>query len=130
MIRRASVNTAIPPTFARNTGRARMEDFTATGIETIGDAPWGTHLCQLFRSKEDLADFLAPCAKAGIENGELCVVIAAEPLGIEDVKGMLQKDINNLPTRPEDGRVEIVDGTAWFAGSGAFRPDEALRRCL
>ncbi len=31
-----------------------------TGIDIIDDVSWGTHLCQIYRTKEDLIDILVP----------------------------------------------------------------------
>jgi len=41
-----------------------------TGIDVIGDVPWGTHLCQFYQDKRDLIDILVPYFKAGLENNE------------------------------------------------------------
>ena len=34
-----------------------------TGIEVIGDVPWGTHFCQFYETKQDLLDVLVPYFK-------------------------------------------------------------------
>jgi len=31
------------------------------GSDVIGDVPWGTHVCQFCRTKEDLTDILGHC---------------------------------------------------------------------
>ena len=36
-----------------------------SGINAIGDFPWGTHLCQFYQTKEDLIDILVPYFKTG-----------------------------------------------------------------
>ncbi|MHC4363643.1 MAG: MEDS domain-containing protein, partial [Planctomycetota bacterium] len=41
-----------------------------SGIKVIGDVPWGTHLCQFYKTKEDLIDILVPYFKAGLQNNE------------------------------------------------------------
>ncbi len=61
-----------------------------TGINVIGDAPWGTHFCLFYQTKEDLIDILVPYFKAGLENNELCVWITSEPLNVEDAKTALE----------------------------------------
>jgi hypothetical protein len=37
-----------------------VEEIRKTGIDIIGDAPWGTHLCQFYQTGEDLIDILVP----------------------------------------------------------------------
>jgi len=44
-----------------------------SGIDILGDVPWGTHLCQFYHTKEDLIDILVPYFKAGLENNEFCM---------------------------------------------------------
>ena len=56
------------------------EEIRKTGIDIIGDAPWGTHLCQFYQTKGDLIDILVPYFKAGLENNEFCMWVTAEPL--------------------------------------------------
>ena len=41
-----------------------------SGIDIIGDMPWGTHFCQFYQTTEDLIDILVPYFKAGLENNE------------------------------------------------------------
>jgi hypothetical protein len=56
------------------------EDLRESGIDTIGDVPWGTHICQFYQTKKDLADTLVPFFKAGLENNELCLWVTSKPL--------------------------------------------------
>ncbi|MHC4720030.1 MAG: MEDS domain-containing protein, partial [Planctomycetota bacterium] len=44
-----------------------------TGIEIVGDVPWGTHFCQFYQTKDDLIDVLVPYFKAGLKNNEFCM---------------------------------------------------------
>ena len=38
-------------------------DLRKSGINLIGDTPWGTHFCQFYETKDDLIDILAPYFK-------------------------------------------------------------------
>ena len=53
-----------------------------TGIDVIGDAPWGTHFCQFYATKDDLKDVLVPYFKAGLEADELCMWVTSPPLDV------------------------------------------------
>ena len=66
-----------------------------TGIDILGDAPWGTHFCQFYKTKEDLIDILVPYFKAGLEDNEFCMWVTSEPLKAEDAKAALKKAIKN-----------------------------------
>jgi len=55
-------------------------------INLIEDFPRGKHLCQFYRTKEDLIDILLPYFKAGLENNGFCMWITSEPLAAEEAK--------------------------------------------
>lgn len=61
------------------------------GIDIIDDAPWGTHFCQFYQTKEDLIDILVPYFKAGLESNEFCMWVTAEPLNEEEAKQTMRK---------------------------------------
>jgi len=35
------------------------ENLRNSGIDIIGDVPWGTNFCQFYQTKEDLTDILS-----------------------------------------------------------------------
>jgi len=62
-----------------------MDDgLVKTGIDVIGQVPWGTHFCQFYQTREDLLDTLVPYFEAGLENNEFCMWITAEPLSTQE----------------------------------------------
>jgi hypothetical protein len=67
------------------------EQLRESGIPVIGDVPWGTHFCQFYYTKQDLADILVPYFKAGLENNEFCMWVTSEPLRVEDARRALKK---------------------------------------
>ena len=67
------------------------EKLRKSGIEIIGDVPWGTYICQFYGSKEDLAEILIPYFKLGLENNESCLWVTSQPLEFEDAKESLRK---------------------------------------
>jgi hypothetical protein len=74
----------------RKTGERKMR---TSGIDIIGDLPWGTHFCQFYQTKEDLTDVLVPYFRAGLENNEFCMWVTSQPLGVEEAKEALRKGI-------------------------------------
>jgi PAS domain S-box-containing protein len=101
--------------------------FRKTGIDIIGDAPWGTHLCQFYETREDLVDILIPYFKAGLENNEFCMWITSEPLKIEDAKAALKKVVKNLDHFIKKGQIEILDYSEWYTKSGKFDANNVLQ---
>ena len=67
------------------------EKMRKSGINIIGDLPWGAHFCQFYQTKEDLTDIIVPFFKAGLENNELCIWFTLYPLEVEEAKEALEK---------------------------------------
>ena len=61
-----------------------------SGINIIGDMPWGTHFCQFCETREDLMDILVPYFKAGLENNEFCIWVISQQ-DVEEAKKALKK---------------------------------------
>ena len=66
------------------------EEKRRTGIDIMGDAPWGMHSCQFYETKEDLLSILVPYFKAGLESNEFCMWVTSEPLSSEEAKTELK----------------------------------------
>ncbi len=102
------------------------EELRRSGIDVVGDIPWGTHLCQFYQTKEDLIDILVPYFKAGLENNEFCLWVTSEPLKVEDAKTVLKRAVN-LDGYIKKGQIEILDYSQWYTKSGEFDADEVLQ---
>jgi hypothetical protein len=50
--------------------------YATTGLQTLGELPRGSHVCQFFSDGADLRDTLVPYFKAGLENNERCLLVA------------------------------------------------------
>ncbi len=98
-----------------------------TGIDIIGNVPWGTHFCQFYQTKKDLIDILVPYFKAGLESNEFCMWVTAEPLGVEEAKVALRKVVRNLDDYIAKGQIELLDASQWYTRSGKFIADEVLQ---
>ena len=99
-----------------------------SGIDAIGDIPWGTHFCQFYQTKEDLIEIFIPYFKAGLENNELCLWITSEPLGIEEAKKFLKKAVPDIEIYLEKGQIEIIPETFFYLENGAFDSSRALNK--
>ena len=97
-----------------------------SGISPIGDVPWGTHICQFYRTKKDLLDILIPYFKAGLENNEFCLWVISEPLETEDAKEALIGSISGIDTYLEKKQIEIIPYTDWFTTEGVFDSNKVV----
>jgi hypothetical protein len=80
-----------------------------SGIDIVGDIPWGTHFCQFYQTRGDLIDILVPYFKAGLENNESCLWITSKPLEVEEAKVALKKAVGNLSKYIRKGQIKLLD---------------------
>jgi len=97
-----------------------------SGIDVIGNVPWGTHFCQFYQTKEDLSDIPVPYFKAGLENNEFCVWVTSELLNVKEAKEALRKSVPNLDNYLEKGQIEIISYADWYIKDGIFDSQRAL----
>ncbi|MCL5096219.1 MAG: MEDS domain-containing protein [Candidatus Omnitrophica bacterium] len=97
-----------------------------TGIEIIGDARWGTHFCQFYQTRTDLADILVPYFKAGLEQNEFCMWITSPDLTCGEAEAALRKAVPNLSDYLEKGQIEILAHTDWYLKGGSFDKQRVL----
>ncbi len=96
------------------------EKLRNSGIDIIGDVPWGTHICQFYQTKEDLFDILIPYFKAGLENNEFCLWVTSQPLEIKESKEALRKAVPDLDFYLEKGQIEIISYADYYLKDGIF----------
>ena len=92
-----------------------------TGIEIIGDlAAWGTHFCVFYETKEDLLDTMISYYKLGLERGEYCLWVVAEPITIEEATHVLKEAVPDLDRYLADSSLEFTAARDWFLQGGEF----------
>jgi PAS domain S-box-containing protein len=96
------------------------EHLRKSGIDVIGDVPWGTHICQFYQTKEDLMEILITYFKAGLENNEFCLWVTSQPVEVEDAEEALKRAVPDFNTYLEKGQIEIIPYTDWFIPEGVF----------
>lgn len=102
-------------------------DLRKTGIDCIGDVPWGTHLCQFYHGKEDLIEILVPYFKHGLENNEFCLWVTSQPLEAVDARQALKEQVSDLDRYIDKGQIMILDHGQYYTKNGKFDL-EFLRR--
>jgi hypothetical protein len=55
-----------------------------TGVDVVGDMPWGTHFCLFYETLMDLLQPLVSYCKAGLESQEFCLWAVAAPVHTEN----------------------------------------------
>jgi PAS domain S-box-containing protein len=108
-----------------------MEDETRpSGIDVIGNVPWGTHFCQFYRTKQDLIDILVPYFKAGLENNEFCMWVTSEPLMVAEAQEAMREAVPGFDKYLSDGQIEMPTHDEWYLLGGTFNDERVLEGWL
>lgn len=94
-----------------------------TGVNVLGDMPWGSHVCMFYDSKEDLLDTVGPYFRAGLESNEFCMWAPSLPLTAAEAHAGLRRRIPDFDRHLAGGRIEIAPGHEWYLAGDRFDLD-------
>lgn len=97
-----------------------------TGIDILGDVPWGTHSCLFYKTQEDLFDILIPYFKAGLESNEFCMWVISSPLTVKEAKETLRESISDFDKFIEKRQAQIISHSDWYLKDDVFDPQKVL----
>jgi len=97
-----------------------------SGIDILGEIPWGTHFCQFYRTPEDLLDILVPYFTAGLEANEFCMWVTSEPLDKAAAERALAAAVPGFAERVRAGQIEILPHDTWYLAGGGFDSTRVL----
>ena len=89
-----------------------------TGIEPVGEMPWGTHFCHFYETKDDLLETLLSFFKVGLEAGEFCAWVVSEPLTEEEVWQALDRAVPGLGRYVSDQSIEVLKARDVYLAGG------------
>jgi PAS domain S-box-containing protein len=101
-------------------------EYRKSGIDIVGDIPWGTHFCQFYRTADDLLDILAPYFAAGLASNEFCMWVTSEPVDGKAAEQALARTVPDLAQRLRDGQMEIIPHDEWYLAGGRFDAKRVL----
>ncbi|MDP9186314.1 MAG: MEDS domain-containing protein [Verrucomicrobiota bacterium] len=101
-----------------------------TGLEAVGEVPWGTHFSIFYETKKDLLEIVVPFFKAGLQANEFCLWIVAnsELLTINEAKAILHEAVPDFDRLLKKGKIEIVPYHKWFLTGRAVDISKAIAR--
>ena len=89
-----------------------------SGIEPVGEMPWGTHFCHFYETRDDLLQTLLPFFKAGLESGEFCAWVVSEPLTETEVWHALDEAVPGLSRYVSDDSIEVLNARDVYLAGG------------
>jgi PAS domain S-box-containing protein len=101
-----------------------------SGIDIIGDVPWGMHFCNFYQTKQDLITMLLPFFTAGLENNEFCLWVVSDPLDEQEVREAAASVIPNSDHYLANGQLEIVPYTDWYCCDGKMHLQNILNNWI
>ncbi len=112
---------------SKKDGRQTLRE---TGLEAVGEVPWGTHFSVFYETKKDLLEVVVPFFKAGLRANEFCLWIVAnsELLTINDATAALHEAVPDLDRLLKNGNIEIVPYYKWFLTGGVVDVHKAIAR--
>jgi len=99
---------------------AMTAEMRKTGVDVVGDVPWGTHFCLFYETLMDLLEPLVSYCKAGLESQEFCLWAVAAPLTGEEVTHALKRAVPDFDRYLNDQSIEIVLARDWYLQDGRF----------
>jgi signal transduction histidine kinase len=99
----------------------------STGLDVLGDRPWGSHFCLFFDTKNDLLDILVPYFKTGLANNEFCFWVLADPLTEADARRALSGALSREDRHLIDRHMEFIPCEECYLSDGIFDLDRVSR---
>jgi signal transduction histidine kinase/CheY-like chemotaxis protein len=98
-----------------------------SGISAVGDIYWGTHFCQFYRTKEDLAETLVPYFEAGLKANESCLWVTSERLEADIAEDLMVSAMPDFKRYLSSGQMQILSIKDWYTPGQSFSADDVLQ---
>jgi signal transduction histidine kinase len=98
----------------------------STGIDVLGDLPWGTHFCLFYETKKDFLETIVPYFKMGLENNEFCLLILPESHTKAEALAALKKTVKNFDQYITNQSFKIFSHDEWYLDRGIFKLDRII----
>jgi PAS domain S-box-containing protein len=97
-----------------------------SGINALGEVPWGTHFCLLCRTPEDVLEILVPYFAMGLHAGEYCLWVTSRSPNALTAEKALRAAVPDLDKRIRNGQADFVPERDWYLRDGLFDADHVL----
>jgi len=98
-----------------------------TGLDILGEVPWGFHFAVAYKNISNIGDILVPYFRAGLENKELCIMITSDIFTGEDFEEAMRGNIPNFDKYRQKGRMEVIPFDKWYLQEGKFSKSKVIK---
>jgi hypothetical protein len=106
--------------------RDRQPLLTDCGLPGVRAIPFGVHMCNFYRTRDELVQALVPYFLAGLRNNERCVWITADPLPAVEAKAELRKAGLDADRAIAKGALVVRDFSDWYAEQGTLKGSQVV----
>jgi hypothetical protein len=106
-------------------GRKLVEVPGGLELEPGLELDWGAHLCQFYRSTEELLDMVVPFFAQGLREHERCIWIVSAPLTLDGARRALWRALRGAERHPD--QVSFHTYEEWYLDArGRLKPLNAM----
>ena len=110
----------------------RAEEYRESGVQVLDLIPWGTHIAQTYKTKNEMVEIMVPYMEKGLEQNELCMWVTSE-MSQEEARTSLTKEIPHLQDYIDKDQLQIFSYEDWYLPRGYFDSrcalDTSLKKC-
>jgi hypothetical protein len=111
----------------------RAEEYRESGVDVIDLIRWGSHIAQLYNSKDDVLEIVIPYLAKGLEQNELCIWVVSD-LSSDEARYMIENNIKDAQKYIDKGQLQILSYEDWFptdtCSKGHFTINCILNKCV
>ncbi|MDB4888731.1 MAG: sensory transduction histidine kinase [Gemmatimonadetes bacterium] len=101
-------------------------ELSPSGIDVVGDMPWGMHYSVFYESRGDLLDVIIPYFATGLDAGELCVWMPSDPSAEAAAIEGLRARVRDFDGRVKKGDIVFSRYSDFFDTNGHVDTAKAL----
>jgi len=107
----------------------RADEYRESGIQALDLIRWGTHIAQLFNTKNDITEFHAPFLGEGLKGNELCVWIIAD-VSETEARDAIAMRVPNVKEYIRKRQLQIFSYKDWYLSDGGFNVKKVLNNAV
>jgi hypothetical protein len=104
----------------------KLPNLTDCGLPGIKHIPFGVHMCNFFRTCEELTAALVPYFAAGLRSGERCIWVASDPLPAVEARAEFAKAGVDVDAAISQGSLIVRDYSDWYAEAGTLKGNQVV----